>query len=325
MAWDDLRGRRWLPPLGVAALVALTVLDVVLVKLAFDHAAGPAVPDGDPRPATGSRTPGASASATASTSPTATPTTSPGATGSPARVPADGPALLALGTDGTVLRATTGGCGTDDPPAQVALARTGSGTFRAVPVAPGLEAVLAVQAERRDRLVVVGAASGCEVAAYRGGAGGGGWTAGPARGEWYLDPTAEGADTPVVHAPGGAVEVPCTPAALSTLGAVRVLCDDGALLGTSDGGSTWVALGRLEDASAVAFQGPGSGVALAPRDACPVTVLTTDDGGSSWETAACLDGQQGRAVALRDQSLVAVVDDTVWRSDDGGVTWGSPG
>lgn len=303
MGVRDLREGRWLAPLGAALLVALTVLDVVLIKLAFDHAQGVT-----PSPA--------GAVSSASGSPSATPPTPAAQTDASAVLP-DGPVLLSLAPDGTVLRAIGGGC-TDGSDPHVHVAPPDSATFEALHVAPDLAGVLAVRTDGRDDLTVVGTDVGCEIAAYSGSSGRRVWATGPARDEWYLDVTR---DPVVVHAPGGRVDVPCAPVALSTLDAVRVLCDGGALVGTGDGGETWAALGRLRNATAVAFQGPSRGIALARRGACPVTVLSTDNGGARWETIGCLDGGSGRAVALRGETVAAAVDDALWRSTDGGETW----
>lgn len=319
MAGIDVRGRRWLPPLGVALLVALTIVDVFLVTLAFRHAQGPLAAGGGrdeagPSPSAPSTGPRASESPTpsASAAESEEPTADPDPLVPPGRV------LLALAPDGTVL---IGGAGTCDEPAdpQLTVIRAGSDAVRPLAAVEELTAVLAVGAESRGELMVVGTDRDCAVRAYRGGAGQP-WTSGPAQGEWYLDTTADPAG---VHAPGGPVEVPCTPVDLSTLDAVRVLCDDGRIVGTGDVGETWVDLGRLEDATAMAFQGPSRGIALARTDDCPAAALETADGGSSWETLGCLEGETGRAVALRGDVAVAVVDDVVWHSDDGGESWES--
>lgn len=314
MAARDLR--RWLPPAGIAALVALTVLDVVLIKLAFDHAAGPPTSPSYSSSSSQSASPRAE-SPEPSPSPAERTSSGNGGSGTPtgSAIPG-GPLLLALAADGTALLSSTGGCESTDGP-EVAVVPPGSDDLSTVPVS-GLSTVLALQAERRDQLAIVGADAGCEAVTYRGGAQRRNWVAAPAQSEWYLDTTV---DAPEVHAPGGPVEVPCTPASLSTVGAIRLLCDDGGLVGSADGGETWATLGRLEEGTAFAFQGPANGFALVEREDCPVTVLSTVNGGAGWETAACLDGRRGRAVAVRDNSLVAVADDTLWRSADAGVTW----
>jgi len=314
MPAPDLR-RRWFAPAGIAALVALTVLDVVLIKLAFDHAAGPDTPS-----STSSASAPSASSQAGSRAPRPSPaerTAGDGATDPPSEsaVPG-GTLLLALAADGTVLFGSAGGCQSAAGP-QVVVVPPGSDGPRAVPVT-GLSTVLALQAERRDQLAIVGTDAGCEPVTYRGGAERRNWTAEPAQSEWYLDTTG---DVPEVHAPGGPVEVPCTPASLSTLGAIRLLCDDGGLVGSADGGQTWATLGRLEESTAFAFQGPANGYALAEREDCAVTVLATVNGGAGWDTTACIDGRRGRAIAVRDESLVAVVDDALWRSTDAGATW----
>ena len=310
MASPDVR--RWLPPVGIAALVALTILDVVLIKLAFDHAEGP---DRAPVDAVSSPAPTNTRAPLPSPSP-AKDSPAPSAASPEAGLP-DGPVLLALAPDGTTLRAAGGGCEAGADP-QVALAG-GGGRFRALPVDAELGGgVLALRAESRERLTVVGLDAECEPVTYTGGPRPQTWAPSSAEDEWYLDPTGE---TTVVHAPGGPVELPCDPVGLSTLEAVRVLCDNDTVIGTSDGGTSWVTLGRLESAAAVAFQGPGRGVGLASEEDCPVAVFVTDDGGASWESTTCLEGRRGRAVAVRDQVVVAVVDHVAWRSDDAGFTW----
>ena len=304
MPVPDLR-RRWLPPVGIAALVALTILDVVLIRLAFDHVDTPEAPTSRTTPAA-SLTPDEPSPSTSA---------SPSESAPAASLPA-GPIRLALASDGTVLRAVAGDCAEGTEP-QVAAARPGADRLRTLTVAADLAEVLDVRADARNELVVIGADAECEVNAYLG-SGRRAWSTTSADDEWYLDTTA---DPAVVHAPGGAVEVPCVPVALSTLDAIRVLCDGGAIVGTGDGGESWVALGRLEDASAMAFQGPGRGVALARTDDCPVALLSTSNGGAAWESTSCLEGNDGRAVALRGDAVVAVVDDVLWASGDGGETW----
>ena len=311
MARGDLHGRRWLPPLGIAGLVLLTILDVVLVTLAFRHVETPAPSEAE----------GATSATDGSRSPAPSEPAGSGpadASGSVRLGPAlpDGPLLLALAPDGTLLRASAAPCEDASDP-QVAVAGPGARSFRPVTVAADLGAVWALEARGRDDLVVIGAGADCAPTSYRGGVRGRSWTTGSPSGAWYLDPGDDGS----VHAPGGPVEVPCSPAALSTRGAIRLLCDDGTLLGTSDAGASWVPLGRVDRADAIAFDGPGRGLALASRRTCRATVLVTADGGAAWETAACLEGATGLAVALLGETAVAYVDDTLWRSTDGGKTW----
>lgn len=309
MARRELRGRRWLPALGVSALVALTVLDVVLVGLAFDHVQ---------QPTGGDRVPAAADDSPVPPSPTASATASPPPPREDPGLP-PGPLHLALAPDGTLLLGSAGGCvggGGTTTPRPAVLAATGRTRGpRPVEVAEDLTAVLSVDAEARDDLTVVGTDETCRVRAYQGTGRGGPWTPGTAADLWYVDPSGD------VHAPGGSVEVPCTPAGLSATNSVRLLCDSGTLLGTADAGESWVALGRVEGASAFAFDSPSSGVALVETESCPVALVRTVDGGASWDTAGCLEGSVGRGVVKRGADIVAVVDARLWRSADDGETW----
>lgn len=297
--------RSWLPPIGIALLVVLTIADVLLVKRAFDHV-GP-----DAR-SSAQQAPAADVSA---------PAPSEGAGSSSAGAPAaqqlpDGSLQLALAQDGTLLRASQGTCD-EDTDVHLAVAGPEADGFRNLPLGARLDGVMALEATSSDDLVVLGADATCQAVAFQGGVRRGPWREVPSENYWYLDLSGDSS----VHAPGGRVDVPCVPAALSTVGAVRLLCDDGALLGTADGGESWATLGRLDDADAVAFDGPGRGIALASRDGCPVTLLSTDNGGAGWDEVTCLDGEEGRAVALRGDTIAVIVDDEVRRSTDAGTTW----
>jgi hypothetical protein len=296
----------------VVGLVVLAVLDVVLVVAALDHV----------RPSAGSTAngddPARGASRTGSAVPSS-PTASASGPSRPGAVP-EGPLLLAMAPDGALLRATLGGC-TDDSDPQVAVSTDGGAKFRSLPVAPGLDGVMALDARGADDLALVGADADCTARLYSGGVDRRRWSVGSSEDEWFL--VAGAADA--VHAPGGPVETPCTPASLSTVGSVRLLCEDGPILGTADAGESWTTLGRLSDATAFAFEGPSRGFALTVRRNCPVAVVTTTDGGASWEFADCLDGETGRAIAARGDNVTALVDDAVFASEDGGGTWSKVG
>jgi hypothetical protein len=184
-----------------------------------------------------------------------------------------------------------------------------------------LDGVMALDARGADDLALVGADSNCTARLYSGSVDQRRWSVGPSGDEWYL---MEGA-ADAVHAPGGSVETPCAPASLSTVGSVRLLCEDGPILGTADAGESWTTLGRLSDATAFAFEGPSRGYALQSRDNCAVAAMTTSDGGASWEFADCLEGESGRAIAARGDNVTALVDDAVFASEDGGATWSKIG
>jgi hypothetical protein len=101
----------------------------------------------------------------------------------------------------------------------------------------------------------------------------------------------------------------------------RLLCDDGRLLGTSDGADSWVQLGRLDGAGSIDFSTPGDGVALAGLEGCSAAVMTTSDGSTNWSRLACLNGGEPRAISREGEDLVALVGDKALRSADGGSTW----
>lgn len=290
----------------MAGLVVLATLDVVLVAAALNHVK---------QPSNASEQAQAGLPPTSAESLSSTP--SDRASGSaPVRAVPSGPLLLSQASDGTLLRATFGGC-TDDSDPEVAVSNDQGRTFRAVSVARELKGVLAVEANARSDLRVVGADATCTARSYSGTSRTRAWQAGASETAWHL--MLNGVET--VHSPEGVVETPCTPVMLSTVGAVRLLCEDGAVLGTSDAGKTWAALGRLLNASAFAFDGPSRGYAIVTRSACPAAVITSYDGGASWTFSACLDGKVGRAIAARGEVVTALVDDDVFRSEDGAATW----
>jgi hypothetical protein len=55
-----------------------------------------------------------------------------------------------------------------------------------------------------------------------------------------------------------------------------------------------------------------------------VQALVTSDGGATWTPAACLQGTEAQALAYHNGALIALVDDTVRISGDGGQTWSTP-
>ncbi len=127
-------------------------------------------------------------------------------------------------------------------------------------------------------------------------------------GSWYLAPSPT---QRAVFAPGGRRPTPCVPTGISTIdaGVVRLLCEDGKILGTSDGGDSWVTLGRLDGAVSIRFTSPGDGVALAAQDGCPAAVMETSDGGTSWSRQTCLAGTEPLAVGAEGDIVAAQVGD----------------
>lgn len=137
---------------------------------------------------------------------------------------------------------------------------------------------------------------------------------------WSLLP----GDVRAVMTPDGRADVPCSPVAVSGIDGrvARLSCADGKLLGTSSAGADWVPIGRLPDALAMVFTTPGDGWALAESEGCDgVAVLSTADGGTTWEEAHCspVPGPWGLAA---DGDVVKVLGlDQVDATDDAGDSW----
>ncbi len=106
----------------------------------------------------------------------------------------------------------------------------------------------------------------------------------------------------------------------------RVLCVDGELVGTDDGGTSWVGLGSLPGGADVTYDGPGAGWGLAATLDCPAAALRTVDGGASWEPTGCIRAQgQLQAIAATGEVVAVHVGGVLFTSTDGGVTFAEPG
>ncbi len=116
---------------------------------------------------------------------------------------------------------------------------------------------------------------------------------------------------------------PCSPGAVAGVDrqSARLLCAEGTLQGTPDGGASWSLLGRLDQGVSVAFSSPSAGWALARRDGCPAAVVRTTNGGSAWEQVACVEGGRPRAIAVDGETVVVQAGDQVSRSTDDGASF----
>ncbi|CAN5416972.1 hypothetical protein BH10ACT10_BH10ACT10_01650 [soil metagenome] len=297
--------------LSILFLVVFVALDVVLVTLSMRHT-------GIAPPAAGS-----SAQTAEAPTPTASPTTAT-TKQSPSSARAEtfgkGPAYVAVGADGTVLRSTRGDCGASEDPA-VSVSTDRGTAFRDRQV-DGLSEVLAAQVASAGTLTLVGLDGDCRVGSWSSGDAGRSWEeVSDAPAAWYLAPSPT---QRAVLTPEGRRRPPCVPVSLSTLGTdvVRLLCDDGQVLGTSDDGSSWVTLGRLDGAVSIRFTTPGDGVALAIRQqGCPAAVMETSDGGNQWTQQTCLKGDTPLAIGAAGDLGVAQVGERAVVSTDGGTTW----
>jgi photosystem II stability/assembly factor-like uncharacterized protein len=292
-----MRGR-----LIVVLIVLLVVADVVLITLAVRRGHRGTVVAGD----------GALVG-----TPTATGSTPSRPSGQGA-----GQALVA-GAESIVLRATAGSCKTGETPT-IELSTDSGATFAPTAEGLGVAQVLRVVADSASDLWFVGTDDGCTPSIWRSDDGGSGWTQSPgSRGAWHRVP---GSRSSRIHAPTGRVAVGCSVASLSPIDGqtARVLCASGTVLGTADGGSTWVTLGQLDAAQLMAYDSSASGLALGPTPSCDVEAFTTSDGGAVWTHADCLEGTHAQALAYHDGSAIALVDDAVVISGDGGQSWSAP-
>lgn len=293
--------RRWLSVLAVIAFVAA---DVVLVVLAVRHV---------------QRDPDSSAVPILS-SPSPSTTKAPGR--NKPQTPVRGTTvLLALTPEGQAFRATSQEC-SDGEPAEFELAN-GGGFDDVSPQQPPTQ-VLAVAAPSATDLTVVGTDRECSPVMYRSDDGGLTWADSPdTEGMWHLIP----ANGTSVHAPQGDVDAGCTVASLSPVSEsnARVLCDEGTIAGTANGGTDWVVLGRLTGAVAVSFSTTGDALGLVTEPGCPARVYTTSDGGATWAPTACLAGEPAQAISVTNGRAVAQAGGILFASSDAGATWRSRG
>ncbi|NUR09751.1 MAG: hypothetical protein HOQ22_18030 [Nocardioidaceae bacterium] len=292
--------------LGIVALAAFVLVDALLVGLAFRHTSTPVAASGsDP----------VSAPTTAEPDPTTSPTAR--ASAGPGR---ESEVLLAVTDDAQVVRASRGSCKDAVEPVLDVSAPDGRGlTTGAV---EGLTQVVRVRADADGSITLIGLDDACTVATYTSDDGGATWSSQPgADGSWY---PAASPRRSLVFSPDGPQSVPCRPQALSPVddGVARLLCQDGRVRGTSNAGSSWVDLGRLDGAKDLAFETPGDGLAIAKQDDCAsAAVMQTSDGGTSWTELGCVRGGAPKAVASSGDTVVAQAGDNLVISVDAGDTW----
>lgn len=283
--------RRALPAIG---LVTLLVLDFVLVVWAL-------WPSGRSAPAAVATTPSTSASASAE--PSATPSPSPSATADEPTGPTPVTRVLAALDDRTAWLATTGTC---VKPGSVRVTTDAGATWTASD-APG--AVTRLRPSGRNEAFVVGGGKSCAMRL---------WTTGDAGGAWSDPSSASSAwardagDDHLVIRPGDDPVTPCGKAAvldLASLGrqAASVLCGDGRVRTTTDGGKKWPTAFTAEKALAFALLPDGRGALAARSDGCDGVTVTALVGGAP-DKSTCVAG----AAATPGQVAISVTDGAAW-------------
>jgi len=298
--------RSALPVLGIIALV---VLDIGLVYLAYEHTRSGAGSDID---------------SSAVPTPSETTGTDDGDTTPPARSSmSKGEVLLDSASDGTVVRASRGDCESDDVRPAVQVSSDSGATFAGAGIA-GLADVLRVSASGADNILVIGADADCALTAYTSDDGGATWR-GSRRSDAFWHLSLGAAST--VHAPGGEVEPGCDVEALLPLteAGARVLCTTDELRGTADAGAHWTSLGALEGATGVYYVDTGIAWAVGTSDECDAAVYRTHDGGAQWSPRACIDGDAApQAVSVSVGVVTVQAGGDIQTSDDGGESWWAP-
>ncbi|HET6968517.1 MAG TPA: hypothetical protein VFI44_09580 [Ornithinibacter sp.] len=285
--------RRALPTIG---LVTLLVLDLVLVIWAL-------WPSGRNAPAAAtSVSPQASASVTPSPSPSASASPSPSAT--PAAGPTPVRRVLVAVDDRTAWLATTGSCA---KPGTLQVT-TDAGATWAASAAPG--AVTRLRPSGRSEAFAVGGTSDdCAMRL---------WTTSNAGEDWGDPASASAAwardagDSRRVIRPGENPVTPCGKAAvldLASLGraTASVLCGDGRVRTTTDGGDQWPTAFTAKGALAFSLLPNGRGAVASLADGCEGTsVITLVEGSPDGTT--CVEG----AAAAPGAVAISVTADAAW-------------
>jgi len=301
--------------LTTVALVVLLALDVALVASALKSTKASGI---DTRPVSS-----APASAgPSSTDPTASVSSSP-TTATTAAVAPLQTMLVAL--DGQrAWRVGAGSCSGGG----ATLSRTVNGGKTWAKGSVDLRRIVRVRPTDNKVAFIVGANSDCAAALKDTTDGGGTWTlGGSAGGAWFRDPK----NPVVVWAPGSARSEPCGKRAVLDLavlktGSARVLCGDGLVRSTTDNGSAWTDVGRVEGAVALAVPTVTPAETYVARVGVPgcagVQILRV----RQRVATSCIEASIPRDPGQISMSLIKgggwlSVGDTTMRSTDDLVTW----
>ncbi|WP_135849747.1 WD40/YVTN/BNR-like repeat-containing protein [Serinibacter arcticus] len=309
-------GRPWALVL-VAILVVLNGI-VLTVLLTADGPVGSAAPSPSVPASAAPAVPIPGAEEPASQVPTEDPS---------ATIPLVAPASLAtrqiVAVDGDVAwRSTLASCG--QGAALVERTLDGGASWDAAEL--DIDSVVRLRATDAGSAFVVGAAQDCATALASTTDGGDTWSRADATlsSAWFLAPT----DRTFVAGPRGDAPVPC-PAGAVDLAAVdvqrgAVLCQDGSLAISADGGQSWATTVSVAGARALTQNGSAYVVATfeGPCEALSVYGISSD-GQSQNEPLACAP------VTTAGDVAVSITGDLLWVwsgadlaiSEDGGQTW----
>jgi hypothetical protein len=192
--------------------------------------------------------------------------------------------------------------------------------------------VLRVRVTGAGAAGLVGAGADCRPAAYQTTDAGRSWPrAGDTAGTWHR----YGRSAARLHTPAADVALPCpggvalTDLAPGSLTLATVLCADGSVYRTTNGGTRWQRRGELAGAVAINQSSAARLVAaVTGSDGCDgIEVRTSADGGATWAATGCAaDARADDGVGLTfgdaDRGLLVVGSGT-YRTSDGGTTWTS--
>jgi hypothetical protein len=233
--------------------------------------------------------------------------------------PQAGAARVADARGTVVLHAESAPCRDASAPAAVTVQRDGAEEQELE--VEGLRTVTGLQVVDADRLRIIGGGLNCRPVAMSTSDGGATWQRDDAFGFWSLVP---GDQRRLVRSSGTAT-APCGSVTVSgiDLGVARVLCQDGRVFGTADGGKAWVMLGQAPSPLGVSYATPALGFALVEDAGCDgVAIHRTTNGGASWKPLHCVKLAGPWAISTNDD-VVGVVGDggAVELSDDAGDSW----
>lgn len=293
---------------SVAGLGALIVLNVALVGLLVLRPA-PAL---DPEPGASSRPTVAEPETPAKREPAELPTeAAPAAEAGPAE-------RLIVNADATTAwRVEVGEC---DDPATMERTTDGGETWEELDV--GLTLVSRVRVLGPQNLFAIGGGEDCEPAYRSSSSGGSDWLTSDQylEGSWYLLPS----DRSTMAAPAGEVEVPCEPVDLAALDAAdaAVLCTDGTLALTADGGASWNEEEAALAAAAIGVADDGY-VLAGSDDECEdaVAVALIASNGEPLAEAVCTPAEGDTMAVSGTEGALWLWADDVYVSADGGQSW----
>ena len=318
--------------LGVTALIFLLVINVALITNLLK-------PDTPPQ---ASSLPSYSPQEPSSLEPSVeplpqhSPSTRPSASPSPSEPETPDPGitaqdsvpatrLISVISTSEALRATTGACATPGT-----LERTEDSGATWEPVEIDLVSYVRIRVPDPSTYFVIGASEDCAAAQYASFSSGAAWVNRDNQlpNSWYVDPV----DRHTIHGLTAAVPAPCTVVTdLVGLDTSRgaILCGDGQLGWTTDGGATWTLETGLPGAAAVT--GLGAEVMVAGYGAqadCDGISIHSAAQGAAPKLVNCVSVPDAAnlnpadiAVGQRDGNVWLWAGDRIFRSTDQGSSW----